>query len=78
MGLTTWKRRSSVEIYFLCVFSLEEAYLTKIILALVSLALKKEAYFFFLTVIFGHLKINNNKKVIYFSCGALIAATFTF
>lgn len=42
MDLTTWKRRSFVEIYFLCVFSLEEAYLTKIILALVSLALKKE------------------------------------
>ena len=39
---------------------------------------KGSLLFFFLTVIFGHLKIHNNKKVIYFSCGALIAATFTF
>ena len=43
MGLTTWKRRSSVETYSPCVFSLEEGYLTKTILALVSLAIKKES-----------------------------------
>lgn len=48
VGLITWKGRNfffpSMEIYFLCVFSLEEPYLTKITLALLFFAIKKEFF----------------------------------